>query len=773
MNRRIKPDLETLICIAPAAVLLMFAAAAPGAVRAQSPTPDVAHFSIGAADALGLVRQASGLALAPDDSLYVADGLANRIQRFGPDGEPMLVWGDYGSAQGRFDGPSAIAVAEDGSVYAADSGNNRIQRFDASGAFIAEWGADGTGEEVLHAPQGVGIGLDGDVYVTDPSERVVKRFTSDGEYVAAFGQDGPEADRLDRPSDLAIGPDGSVYVIDFGHDRIQRFTADGDRIMHFRTDDEFDPDREDLWLTSIAVDSDGAVFAAKGHRVHHFDLAGRDQGEFDLGHRIGALAVDGAERLVAGVSGVSRSTSFAVGVIDVTERPPYRRVSNPSIRFGVPSRVNAPGQLSVRNGFYPPRSALSVAPDGRLYATDFHSRRLQWFRSDGLYIDERPIAGVRDGSLGQGISVGAATDGTAWVANAGNSQLTHLSRDGATIGEITVGEPGRADGVAALADGTLVVADSAFGRVKHLARDGRVLREWGGWEGWTEPAVFGFCVDWDVFGVECNSQPLAVSSDESVVHVLDSANGRVLRFTLDGEPLSTFDGLAEEPEIQRSAQAIAAAPDGTLYAADTPNHRVVRFATDGSIMGSIVGAPGRSLDRFDRPGGLAVSNDGRLVYVSDREHGRIMAYGNGPLDAWRIEYFGNPWLTERPLAIEQRDTLDVDWSLAEPDPALTADGWSAPLRSPREAHAGRPHLRDHGGRGRPTVDRQRFVCRCVGAPDDQPIGRLHCAAEWDGQRSTRVPRPRRRGRCAPCVRRRGATDRGARGDTEPDGKSDS
>ncbi len=81
------------------------------------------------------------IAIADDNSVYVAEGFGNRIQQFSADGDFIRQWGSKGSETGQFDFPSGLAIAIDNnSVYVADRGNHRIQQFTADGIFIRQWG---------------------------------------------------------------------------------------------------------------------------------------------------------------------------------------------------------------------------------------------------------------------------------------------------------------------------------------------------------------------------------------------------------------------------------------------------------------------------------------------------------------------------------------------------------------------------------------------------------------------------------------------------------
>jgi DNA-binding beta-propeller fold protein YncE len=69
------------------------------------------------------------LAAAPNGRLYVADPEGYRVLKFDQEGKLIMGWGDYSTDLDGFGLVSGVAVAPDGSVWVSDGGNNRLMHF--------------------------------------------------------------------------------------------------------------------------------------------------------------------------------------------------------------------------------------------------------------------------------------------------------------------------------------------------------------------------------------------------------------------------------------------------------------------------------------------------------------------------------------------------------------------------------------------------------------------------------------------------------------------
>jgi DNA-binding beta-propeller fold protein YncE len=116
----------------------------------------------------------TGLAEAPDGTLYVSDGYGNRrVHRFAPDGAHLLSWGEPGDGPGQFALVHFLAVADDGTVHVCDRENDRVQIFDPEGRYLSEWrGFDRPSDIALGSGYACVVGADGITFLTPDGERL-------------------------------------------------------------------------------------------------------------------------------------------------------------------------------------------------------------------------------------------------------------------------------------------------------------------------------------------------------------------------------------------------------------------------------------------------------------------------------------------------------------------------------------------------------------------------------------------------------------------------
>ncbi|MFN8441614.1 MAG: RHS repeat-associated core domain-containing protein [Caldilineaceae bacterium] len=205
------------------------------------------------------LNQAIGLALGSDGSLYIVEIGANRVRRVTPDGIITTVAGtgegcpfpyntcfagDGGPAtQARLAGPSDVALGPDGSLYIADGLNNRIRRVDGSGIIhtVAGGGPNVPWVEgnpattaSLDRPSGIEVSADGTLLIVTNNWITTVRadgslWTVGGTRSRGNGADGSVAREvgINATGNAILLRDGSILFSHLYGCRIRRISPQG------------------------------------------------------------------------------------------------------------------------------------------------------------------------------------------------------------------------------------------------------------------------------------------------------------------------------------------------------------------------------------------------------------------------------------------------------------------------------------------------------------------------------------------------------------------
>jgi DNA-binding beta-propeller fold protein YncE len=188
-----------------------------------SDLPPVLHFDPGgkllASFGSGMFVFPHGIALDKEGNVYVADadgknGRGHVVVKFSPEGKVLMSLGHPGmpgDADGYFYRPSAVTVAPDGTIFVADGhggdSNARIVKISADGKWLKTWGKKGTGPGEFNEPHGIALDAQGRVFVADRVNARIQIFDQDGKFLAEWKQFG-------RPSAVFIDKSDVIYVAD-------------------------------------------------------------------------------------------------------------------------------------------------------------------------------------------------------------------------------------------------------------------------------------------------------------------------------------------------------------------------------------------------------------------------------------------------------------------------------------------------------------------------------------------------------------------------------
>jgi len=469
-----------------------------------------------------------------------------------------------------------------------------------------------SGNGVLRFPQAVAIGPDGSVYVGDQHSHLVQVFAPDGTFQRQFGTPGIQPGQLTAVSSITVAPTGTVVLTDGGTDTLDFFDQTGALIGKISGRGtgagQFFFGRgggNDSPAGGGVAYGSGYIFVSDSmqNRVQRMLLDGSQQTILippgQLANPRG-LAVSGNSLIVAD----DKNHRLAVFGLDGTFRTAVGR-----------GQGAGPGQLNFPFG---------VAADrwGRIFVADDMNQRVVRFGPGPKY----PYR-ARWGSYGSGPgqlayprAIAADALGQIYVANTGNDRIDVFTNSGALVRSF--GRSGRGTGefntplgVGVDGAGNRGVVDGMNGRVELIAPDGQIASVWGSPN--PGPTVLLRPVDM-AFDAAGNG------------YVLDTARSRVVVFDRStARPSLQFGQVGSGPGQMVAPQAIAIAPDGTVWITDSGNNRIVHFSAAGSYIGQF--ATG------DQPRGIALSPDGARIYVTTN-HSRVLIFDPAGSSLGRFGY---------------------------------------------------------------------------------------------------------------------------------------
>lgn len=211
------------------------------------------NYAYGAIDGLrstAAFANPTGIAADASGNLYVADANAT-IRKIDPKGYVTTLAGahqvtgntDGPGATARFAYPTGIALAQDGTLYIADSFGDTIRKIDKAGVVTTPFGqpgisgsTDGTGTAArFTGPTGVAFDSAGNLYVADTINSVIRKITPDGVVSTLAGRigrhatlDGKGADAgFNDPVGVAVDRSGIIYVTDAADHVVRKILPDG------------------------------------------------------------------------------------------------------------------------------------------------------------------------------------------------------------------------------------------------------------------------------------------------------------------------------------------------------------------------------------------------------------------------------------------------------------------------------------------------------------------------------------------------------------------
>jgi len=168
-----------------------------------------------------------GIAVGPDNLIYVAVRAQPPIRVFRPDGSFVRAFGSE-----HVDTAHHLKFDPEGYLWLADIGDHTLKRFSRDGELLEVLGTpgeQGKGSEHFNMPTDIVVTPAGDRFIADGygNGRIV-HLDANGEFVKAWGELGVARGQFSIPHAIALDSEGRLYVADRNNVRVQIFNQDGE-----------------------------------------------------------------------------------------------------------------------------------------------------------------------------------------------------------------------------------------------------------------------------------------------------------------------------------------------------------------------------------------------------------------------------------------------------------------------------------------------------------------------------------------------------------------
>jgi len=488
-----------------------------------------------------------------------------------------------------------------------------VFRPDSAGELLLSIGKLGSGIGELREPSGIALHAtdDSQMLVADTGHHRLVAFGPDGEVLRTMGSFGSELGQLIRPTDVVFG-ETKIYVTDTGNHRVAVFDLEGNALTTFGKLGSGPGELREP--AGIAVDGEGRILVADAanHRIVRFTA----DGEFDMAF--------GARGPNPGLFSSPVDVDWSDGRIYVADRGNHRiqvfdDAGQVLYEWGI--HVIRPREGEGRL-HYP--SGIAISPDGaQAVVCEAASDRVQVFGpADGPASKYMTDPGLFSQGPARhfGMNIDASGPVLA-IAEPETESVLIYAIEGTTPLMVTkLGGLGlladdfvRVDDVDLSADGREIIASDSGARRLTRFRLDRAAESELRFDLQLGRFVEGASLDRLPLGEYAGVEPGAVVRDSAGrIFVVDLSQSRILRFSSRFKLERVFGSEGSGPGQLRSPTDLALSADGReLWVVDAGNARLAVFDAGGTFLRNIGERAG-----MDRPHGIALHPNGS-AFVTD------------------------------------------------------------------------------------------------------------------------------------------------------------